>query len=167
MLSFEDMLISVVKAVCQEWGIWRCWGSIWMCWVHFFLTVDIILWAHHYSVNQFMNESHFLMELEASFLVTDEPWWVSRIGFQLKGVITLQVQNEAKTPFKKFLLNLAISSKFSEVKRGIIRRNTLWDKLIFSRIQVGWVGPGQSQANIQAAHCLGIFCFSCDGQASL
>ncbi|KAF6316803.1 acyl-CoA synthetase long chain family member 5 [Rhinolophus ferrumequinum] len=51
-----------------------------------------------------------------------------------------KVQNEAKTPFKKFLLNLAISSKFSEVKRGIIRRNTLWDKLIFSRIQANLGG---------------------------
>ncbi|XP_071077255.1 long-chain-fatty-acid--CoA ligase 5 isoform X1 [Desmodus rotundus] len=46
-----------------------------------------------------------------------------------------KVQNEAKTPFKKFLLNLAIYSKFSEVKRGIIRRNSLWDKLIFAKIQ--------------------------------
>ncbi|MBZ3870350.1 Long-chain-fatty-acid--CoA ligase 5 [Sciurus carolinensis] len=47
-----------------------------------------------------------------------------------------KVQNEAKTPFKKFLLNLAISSKFNEVKNGIIRRDSIWDKLIFSKIQV-------------------------------
>ncbi|XP_036919830.1 long-chain-fatty-acid--CoA ligase 5 isoform X2 [Sturnira hondurensis] len=46
-----------------------------------------------------------------------------------------KVQNEAKTPLKKFLLNLAISCKFSEVKRGVIRNNSLWDKLIFSKIQ--------------------------------
>lgn len=46
-----------------------------------------------------------------------------------------KVQNQAKTPFKKFLLNLAIASKFNEVKRGVIRRNSLWDKIIFSRIQ--------------------------------
>ncbi|XP_035883183.1 long-chain-fatty-acid--CoA ligase 5 isoform X2 [Phyllostomus discolor] len=46
-----------------------------------------------------------------------------------------KVQNEAKTPLKKFLLNLAISCKFSEVKRGIIRNNSLWDKLIFAKIQ--------------------------------
>lgn len=58
------------------------------------------------------------------------------------------MQNEAKTPLKKFLLNLAIYSKFSEVKRGIIRRNSLWDKLIFAKIQVGSVGPGQGQASI-------------------
>lgn len=46
-----------------------------------------------------------------------------------------KVQNEAKTPLKKFLLNLAISCKFSEVKRGIIRNNSLWDKLIFAKIR--------------------------------
>nr|XP_048279255.1 long-chain-fatty-acid--CoA ligase 5 isoform X2 [Myodes glareolus] len=47
-----------------------------------------------------------------------------------------KVQNEAKTPLKKFLLNLALMSKFSEVKNGIVRRNSLWDKLVFSKIQV-------------------------------
>eukprot|EP00069_Balaena_mysticetus_P005924 bmy_18294T0 len=47
-----------------------------------------------------------------------------------------KVQNEARTPLKKFLLNLAVASKFSEVKKGIIRRNSFWDKLIFAKIQV-------------------------------
>lgn len=51
-----------------------------------------------------------------------------------------KVQNEANTSFKKFLLNLAVASKFSEVKRGVIRRNSLWDKLIFSKIQGGLGG---------------------------
>lgn len=51
-----------------------------------------------------------------------------------------KVQNEAKTPFKKFLLNLAITSKFNEVKRGVIRRNSVWDKIIFSRIQANLGG---------------------------
>ncbi|XP_040848047.1 long-chain-fatty-acid--CoA ligase 5 isoform X2 [Ochotona curzoniae] len=46
-----------------------------------------------------------------------------------------KVQNEADTPLKKFLLNLAITSKFNEVKKGIVRRDSLWDKLIFRKIQ--------------------------------
>lgn len=46
-----------------------------------------------------------------------------------------KVQNEAKTPLKKFLLNLAVASKLSEIKKGIIRRDSLWDKLIFRKIQ--------------------------------
>ncbi|OBS72972.1 hypothetical protein A6R68_12451, partial [Neotoma lepida] len=51
-----------------------------------------------------------------------------------------KVQNEAKTPLRKFLLNLAIISKFNEVKNGIIRRDSLWDKLVFSKIQAGLGG---------------------------
>ncbi|KAM5320160.1 long-chain-fatty-acid--CoA ligase 5 isoform 2-T4 [Glossophaga mutica] len=46
-----------------------------------------------------------------------------------------KAQNEAKTPLKKFLLNLAVFCKFSEVKQGVIRNNSLWDKLIFAKIQ--------------------------------
>ncbi|XP_063473775.1 long-chain-fatty-acid--CoA ligase 5 isoform X7 [Symphalangus syndactylus] len=46
-----------------------------------------------------------------------------------------KVQNEAKTPLKKFLLKLAVSSKFKELQKGIIRRDSFWDKLIFAKIQ--------------------------------
>ncbi|KAM6185556.1 long-chain-fatty-acid--CoA ligase 5 [Rhynchocyon petersi] len=51
-----------------------------------------------------------------------------------------KVQNEAKTPLKKFLLNLAVTCKFNEVKKGIIRKNSLWDRLIFSKIQANLGG---------------------------
>ncbi|XP_078202617.1 long-chain-fatty-acid--CoA ligase 5 isoform X2 [Callithrix jacchus] len=51
-----------------------------------------------------------------------------------------KVQNEAKTPLKKFLLNLAVASKFKEVQKGIIRRDSLWDKLIFKKIQASLGG---------------------------
>lgn len=51
-----------------------------------------------------------------------------------------KVQNETKTPLKKFLLNLAVASKFSEVKRGVIRRDSIWDKLIFGKIQASLGG---------------------------
>ncbi|EAW49534.1 acyl-CoA synthetase long-chain family member 5, isoform CRA_c [Homo sapiens] len=46
-----------------------------------------------------------------------------------------KVQNEAKTPLKKFLLKLAVSSKFKELQKGIIRHDSFWDKLIFAKIQ--------------------------------
>lgn len=101
-------------------------------------------------------------------LLTDEwPWWGCPIGFQLRGAVTLQVQSEAKSPLKKFLLNLAIASKFNEVKRGVIRRDSFWDKLIFAKIQVCWVEYGWCQVRIWAAHWLSILCFSFEGQASL
>ncbi|XP_044521510.1 long-chain-fatty-acid--CoA ligase 5 [Gracilinanus agilis] len=51
-----------------------------------------------------------------------------------------KVHNEAKTPFKKFFLNLAISRKFSEVKQGIIRKDSIWDTLIFKKVQANLGG---------------------------
>ncbi|KAM8837260.1 long-chain-fatty-acid--CoA ligase 5 [Spinachia spinachia] len=46
-----------------------------------------------------------------------------------------KVQSGAQTPFKRWLLNLAVERKFAEVKEGIIRNNSVWDKLIFNKVQ--------------------------------
>uniref|UniRef100_A0A665VDX9 Long-chain-fatty-acid--CoA ligase n=1 Tax=Echeneis naucrates TaxID=173247 RepID=A0A665VDX9_ECHNA len=46
-----------------------------------------------------------------------------------------KVQSGAKTPFKKWLLNFAVERKYAEVKEGIIRSNSIWDKLIFHKVQ--------------------------------
>ncbi|KAL7372409.1 hypothetical protein ABVT39_015698 [Epinephelus coioides] len=46
-----------------------------------------------------------------------------------------KVQSGAKSPFKKWLLNFAVERKFAEVKEGIIRNNSVWDKLIFHKVQ--------------------------------
>ncbi|XP_041363771.1 long-chain-fatty-acid--CoA ligase 6-like [Gigantopelta aegis] len=36
---------------------------------------------------------------------------------------------------KKYLLDLAVSKKVQMVKRGVVSRNTIWDKLVFRKIQ--------------------------------
>ncbi|XP_059180384.1 long-chain-fatty-acid--CoA ligase 5 [Centropristis striata] len=46
-----------------------------------------------------------------------------------------KVQSGAASPFKKRLLNFALDRKFAEVKQGIIRNNSIWDKLIFHKVQ--------------------------------
>ncbi|MED6261427.1 Long-chain-fatty-acid--CoA ligase 5 [Ataeniobius toweri] len=46
-----------------------------------------------------------------------------------------KVQSGATSPFKKWLLNFAAARKYAEVKDGIIRKNSIWDKLIFSKVQ--------------------------------
>lgn len=46
-----------------------------------------------------------------------------------------KVQSGATSPFKKWLLNFAVEQKYAEVKEGIIRRNSIWDKLIFHKVQ--------------------------------
>uniref|UniRef100_A0A8C2H7T2 Long-chain-fatty-acid--CoA ligase n=1 Tax=Cyprinus carpio TaxID=7962 RepID=A0A8C2H7T2_CYPCA len=46
-----------------------------------------------------------------------------------------KVHSGAQTPFKKWLLNFAIEKKRAEVKQGIIRNDSIWDKLIFHKVQ--------------------------------
>ncbi|KAJ8386585.1 hypothetical protein AAFF_G00169110 [Aldrovandia affinis] len=46
-----------------------------------------------------------------------------------------KVQSGAQTSFKKWLLNFAIEKKHLEVKRGIIRKDSIWDRLIFHKVQ--------------------------------
>ncbi|KAK5851164.1 hypothetical protein PBY51_001980 [Eleginops maclovinus] len=46
-----------------------------------------------------------------------------------------KVQSGAQTSFKKWLLNFAVERKFAEVKEGIVRKNSIWDKLIFHKVQ--------------------------------
>uniref|UniRef100_A0A3B3UTX7 long-chain-fatty-acid--CoA ligase n=1 Tax=Poecilia latipinna TaxID=48699 RepID=A0A3B3UTX7_9TELE len=46
-----------------------------------------------------------------------------------------QVQSGATSPFQKWLLNFAAERKYAEVKDGIVRKNSIWDKLIFHKVQ--------------------------------
>nr|CAD7605596.1 unnamed protein product [Timema genevievae] len=41
---------------------------------------------------------------------------------------------------KKMLFNMAMSAKEGEIKRGIIRNNSFWDKLVFRKVQEGMGG---------------------------
>uniref|UniRef100_A0A8C5PZB9 Long-chain-fatty-acid--CoA ligase n=1 Tax=Leptobrachium leishanense TaxID=445787 RepID=A0A8C5PZB9_9ANUR len=46
-----------------------------------------------------------------------------------------KIQSGAQTPFKKHLLDFAVKRKFAEYKQGIIRNDSIWDKLIFKKVQ--------------------------------
>ncbi|XP_053805484.1 long-chain-fatty-acid--CoA ligase 5 [Vidua chalybeata] len=46
-----------------------------------------------------------------------------------------KIQSGANTPVKHFLLNFAVFMKMAEVKQGIIRNDSIWDKLVFKKIQ--------------------------------
>lgn len=60
-----------------------------------------------------------------------------------------QVQSGAKTPFKKWLLNFAVDRKYAEVKEGVIRKNSIWDKLIFNKVQVSLVSEAEQRYRLQ------------------
>lgn len=52
-----------------------------------------------------------------------------------------KINNEiANSPIKKMLFRMALNSKESELRRGIIRKNSLWDKLVFRKVQEAFGG---------------------------
>ncbi|XP_041426043.1 long-chain-fatty-acid--CoA ligase 5 isoform X2 [Xenopus laevis] len=46
-----------------------------------------------------------------------------------------KIQSGAQTPLKKRLLEFAVARKFAEVKQGIVRNDSIWDKYIFKKVQ--------------------------------
>nr|XP_029731299.1 long-chain-fatty-acid--CoA ligase 1-like isoform X1 [Aedes albopictus]XP_029731300.1 long-chain-fatty-acid--CoA ligase 1-like isoform X1 [Aedes albopictus] len=46
----------------------------------------------------------------------------------------------ARSSVKKLLLRMALNAKEAEIKRGIVRRTSMWDKLVFRKIQEGFGG---------------------------
>lgn len=48
----------------------------------------------------------------------------------------LQIFQQANTSFKRWILDFATKRKEAELRSGIIRNNSLWDKIIFRKVQV-------------------------------
>ncbi|KAM9611882.1 long-chain-fatty-acid--CoA ligase 5 isoform 1-T2 [Morphnus guianensis] len=46
-----------------------------------------------------------------------------------------KIQSGAKSPVKRCLLNFAVIMKTAEIKQGIIRNDSIWDQLIFKKVQ--------------------------------
>ncbi|NXX15924.1 ACSL5 ligase, partial [Podargus strigoides] len=46
-----------------------------------------------------------------------------------------KIQSGAKSPVKRCLLNFAVFMKMAEIKQGIIRNDSIWDQLIFKKVQ--------------------------------
>lgn len=69
---------------------------------------------------------------------------------------SLQIFLQADTPLKKWLLHLAFSRKISDLNRGVVRRDTIWDRLIFRKVQVN--------IDTWKIHSLAILVRQCTGQ---
>ncbi|NXE73402.1 ACSL5 ligase, partial [Cochlearius cochlearius] len=46
-----------------------------------------------------------------------------------------KIQSGAKSPVKRCLLNFAVTMKMAEIKQAIIRNDSIWDQLIFKKVQ--------------------------------
>ncbi|XP_033985411.1 long-chain-fatty-acid--CoA ligase 1a isoform X1 [Trematomus bernacchii] len=46
-----------------------------------------------------------------------------------------KIFSQANTPLKRWLLDFAFSRKAAEMKTGVVRRDSIWDKIIFKKVQ--------------------------------
>lgn len=51
-----------------------------------------------------------------------------------------KIFGQANTPLKRWLLDFATSRKEAELKSGVVRKDSMWDKLIFSKVQASLGG---------------------------
>uniref|UniRef100_A0A3Q2ZB70 Long-chain-fatty-acid--CoA ligase n=1 Tax=Kryptolebias marmoratus TaxID=37003 RepID=A0A3Q2ZB70_KRYMA len=51
-----------------------------------------------------------------------------------------KVFSQANTPLKRWLLDFAFRRKEAELKNGVVRKDSMWDKLIFKKVQVSLGG---------------------------
>lgn len=58
------------------------------------------------------------------------------VVINMRLVPTLQVFGQANTPLKRWLLDFAFRRKEAEMKSGVVRKDSMWDKLIFKKVQV-------------------------------
>lgn len=50
--------------------------------------------------------------------------------------LCLQVHNELRNSFlKRIMFNMGMRAKESEIKKSIVRINSIWDKIVFRKIQ--------------------------------
>lgn len=54
--------------------------------------------------------------------------------------IPIKIMSSVSSSFQRALLLYAVRRKQAEVNRGIVRNNSLWDKLVFNKIQVSCWG---------------------------
>lgn len=65
----------------------------------------------------------------------------------------VQIFSQANTPLKRWLLNFAAKRKGAEVSSGIIRSDSIWDKIFFSKIQVNSISsPWAKSATLKTTH---------------
>lgn len=47
-----------------------------------------------------------------------------------------QIRSSVNSPLRRALLHYAVRRKQAELRSGVVRNNSLWDKLVFNKIQV-------------------------------
>ncbi|NXF02003.1 ACSL1 ligase, partial [Smithornis capensis] len=95
------------------------------------VEVSICLEVHVFS---------FLLPLESLALpyLANCPFWIGTFVLSLK--VFACIFGQADTSLKRWLLDFASKRKEAELRSGIVRNNSFWDKVIFRKIQASLGG---------------------------
>uniref|UniRef100_A0A8C5EWA5 Arachidonate--CoA ligase n=1 Tax=Gouania willdenowi TaxID=441366 RepID=A0A8C5EWA5_GOUWI len=96
---------------------------------HMFERVGVIL-IHGARIGYFQGDIRLLMD----DLKTLQPT-VFPVVPRLLNRMFDKVFGQANTPLKRWLLDFAFRRKEAELKSGVVRRDSMWDRLIFKKVQ--------------------------------
>ena len=94
-------------------------------------------------MNIYKTSNKFYFNVSCHFLIRFLPKFILAVSGKILLILNywFQVQAEVQSSFlKRVLFNMALRSKESEVKKSIVRKNSLWDSLVFKKIQEGMGG---------------------------
>uniref|UniRef100_A0A665T9V3 Long-chain-fatty-acid--CoA ligase n=1 Tax=Echeneis naucrates TaxID=173247 RepID=A0A665T9V3_ECHNA len=101
---------------------------------HMFERVAVIL-VHGARIGYFQGDIRLLMDDLKTLKPTVFP-----VVPRLLNRMFDKVFSQANTPMKKWLLDFAFRRKEAELKNGVVRKDSMWDKLIFKKVQASLGG---------------------------
>ncbi|TRY84934.1 hypothetical protein DNTS_004025 [Danionella cerebrum] len=93
-------------------------------------VVEAVLLVHGARIGYFQGDIRLLMDDLKTLKPTVFP-----VVPRLLNRMFDKIFGQANTPLKRWLLDFATSRKEAELKNGVVRKDSMWDKLIFSKVQ--------------------------------
>ncbi|XP_050964567.1 long-chain-fatty-acid--CoA ligase 1a isoform X1 [Labeo rohita] len=93
-------------------------------------VVEGVLLVHGARIGYFQGDIRLLMDDLKTLKPTIFP-----VVPRLLNRMFDKIFGQANTPLKRWLLDFATSRKEAELKSGVVRKDSMWDKLIFSKVQ--------------------------------
>uniref|UniRef100_A0AAY4D5K4 Arachidonate--CoA ligase n=1 Tax=Denticeps clupeoides TaxID=299321 RepID=A0AAY4D5K4_9TELE len=94
------------------------------------LSPKVVMLSHGGRIGYFQGDIRFLSD----DLITLKPT-IFPVVPRLLNRMYDKILGQANTPLKRWLLDFAARRKQAEMNRGIVRRNSIWDQLIFRKVQ--------------------------------
>uniref|UniRef100_A0A673IEN7 Long-chain-fatty-acid--CoA ligase n=1 Tax=Sinocyclocheilus rhinocerous TaxID=307959 RepID=A0A673IEN7_9TELE len=98
-------------------------------------VVEGVLLVHGARIGYFQGDIRLLMDDLKTLKPTIFP-----VVPRLLNRMFDKIFGQANTPLKRWLLDFATSRKEAELKSGVVRKDSMWDKVIFSKVQASLGG---------------------------